>query len=493
MKPNSFIFDTVTSCAASFLAIAVNSVMVLAVLARILPETDFKNYLLIRRLIACVVPVVTLSLSVGLKYFQSRFHSRPDRQQEILLSALVGTILCFGCCLLVVSLSGYRQFLRYFEVPSSHCMVVALAVWIAGFCFFTLLYASGFGSFRVRTANIHLLVYNGAVPFLCLAVAAQLSPSDRLEGFLFAYGAASCTSLVLLLFRCGAKAPPFSRLASDIWLLCCYCVPRIPAGVLYAFPPLYLAMRLERSGIDSFVFLACLLPLQVLRHAVAPMGNVMLPWASRMMDASRMEEKKRDFGMLLEVFFTLGILLVPQVAIWGGIVLHFWFHARPEPFWEPMWILAPCVVAGIMYIPLRSLIDAISPKALCTAFLALSVAVVWGGAESVACWGHFSVLWACLLYTAGYLTFMLVSIAYIWNRVKPTLSCHYLAQTGLLSAILGGGSTLLSLWYWSKPGAVSGLTGLLIAVLLFFVVTYLWIRRHRVAWLRVFPDMKRFY
>lgn len=318
----------------------------------------FAEWVMARRLMAFIVPVITMGMDVGLT--RAIASSRENCSQSYLQAAcLVVGVMAAAATIAAVPLADEISRIVFGSIAHAE-LVLPVVFMSAAYAFYVLLYGCLRGRIQIMEANLAHIVAYGVLP-LCVISMVHESPAQAITAI--GVVAAIATGLVLVRYL-SASSSGASALSSRTRELVSYGGTRmIAAMLLMSLALIPASIAAYRSGIEAGGFVALALSVVGLAgSASAPIQLILLPMASAMWAKGQREELKVAFGRLERVIIFLGIaalLIVPFSAPLVSILVV----GKRQPELEQVLRLAALSVGPFMYFVCgRQVIDACTVK-----------------------------------------------------------------------------------------------------------------------------------
>lgn len=301
-----------------------------------LGKDGLDGYVLARRAISFVQPVLLVGLAVGLPRMVAFTHEPSLRRAYLLASLRIILVLC-ACLVMASALLPVPTAYALLGTTALSRLVVPVAIMVLGLCLHTVTYSYLRGAQRMDQANHAQLLVLVCIPLLLFQVTADLHALLLWTGL--AWCAAPLPWLIPVLWGAPLKLAREQRSA-----LLRYGLPRIPGDLAFAailsVPTIWAA---QQYGLDmgGRIGLAITL-LNIVGAAFAPISLLLLPQAASMLGKgeftaleTRIARLERttllvSTGMLVTVLALIGFLLPlylkgidtrPYVSICRGIFL----------------------------------------------------------------------------------------------------------------------------------------------------------------------------
>jgi len=467
-------------------AVIVLSVFVAGFLSRKPPTSQFEDYLFIRRFIAIIFPIMTISAGTGLTWFLASSQDESNRAKALkgtLFIVFLVNILFFIAAVLVPR-GIFKSYL--FPVAGDlDILRMAAFFWLISYSGYVLLFSTLRGKIKMADANMLNLRVNGLIPaasVLLLYYFHNLS----VESFLFLSG----SGYFLCYFRIFALAPHcFSDVMESLVLsfktVITYSIPRVPAGFLLSFPAYIVPFFLIKSGWDSVSFLSAFMLLQTVAYLTDPLGQVFLPSSAKLSGEKDFDKLSSMTSDLVSVSLHLGLIVTVQLFILSDILIFLWFGSSlPAETGGIARILSFSLIPVLLYTPLRSILDGIEKKPLITHILTAGSIFCLIFCVSLTKSGHMNSSGGAFAIVASNILICILLYAATSSRIKIKISFAELLGPGIVS-ILGGvvvyllTAHLMSDW---RKSLFQALLIVAISMILNVVVLFAWLRFRAPKW-----------
>lgn len=369
--------DYALTFAAEFLVLAAGLCVFGVASAYWRPEA-FGEYLVARRVLALVHGSVSLGLGVSLpRYIASASAAGAEqRPGGAYLAAGLGMVMAI-LLLVGTAFATAPEFLAkaLFGNPEYRVLLGPIYICLIGVLLHTLAYGHFRGHLNMAAANALQLVNQGAAHLLPFAMTG-LTPG-RVLAFVGAIWILTAgTALIVLFIRDGRRHLwRAGTLLAHAWKLLQYGGPRIPGDIILSALfnlPASLAAHfgtIQEAGYVAFGLSA----LSLIGGVFAPVGLVQLPAATRMValgETARLEGELRLVVGGGAVLTLAGVILLELIAT----PLVTWYLG---PAYAPAAGILRLVILGaipyVVYVLLRSALDALSVRAINTRNLAVGL------------------------------------------------------------------------------------------------------------------------
>jgi O-antigen/teichoic acid export membrane protein len=387
-------------------------------------NVGFAEYALIRRVIAFLVPLLSLGMAVAIAKFVAlrTAVNRGDQSLEFLSGGILATlasVTAYGAIALLFPRftallctgSGERGGLMWDLLPL-----------LAGAMLTTSVGTYCRGRMWIATSNALQLLSAGIIPTLML-----LGIGD-LKTYLWHAGAAICAAGVAALaviYFASSRGRWWPSWATSRALLQ-FGLPRVPGDVAYYGLLVVPAIAATfRAGVQAGGEVAYALAwLTLLGQLVAPLSLLLLPEAAYLIHSGHAHVLQRRLDKLLRYSLLLTTVLVLMLVWWAPQVIALHLGTASASLVHTVRITLPAAIPLNVFICLRSVIDAGETRAvgprLCLAAFAAFAAALWvfpGGPGSAA-----AVTYA-FLFASGLLALLCVWAAHrVFDKYRPDVT-----------------------------------------------------------------------
>jgi O-antigen/teichoic acid export membrane protein len=373
IKLSSFFKDIVVTTVTS-IAGTISMIFVIKFLANGMGPEEFGAYSLARRVISNLAPLVILSMDVALTRYIAMTQDKRMQSSYIVASLIFsGMAILF---LLIISIFFGRQLSTWIFQSHEYLNLYHASLFLlGGYTISVLTSAALFGMQKINEANgLHLIVLAILPFFVSIALASRKNSAL----IVFLMGLALYLSLLPLLAILWNRGRPRSNdIKMTMSVLFKYSFPRFPAGFLLAglltLGP-FLASRflgLKEAGyfvIGQSVF-------RVMEAGIVAFGLVALPKVSRLLAEEKKDFVKNKIEDILVMVFQLGLFLTIHTYIWSKEIILIWLGREYSLVIPIMKILILALCPYLVYVLLRSIVDAVEVRAINTLNLFVSLIV----------------------------------------------------------------------------------------------------------------------
>ena len=334
---------------------------------------DLDAYILVRRTISFIQPLLMLGLAVGLPRLVAMALEGP-RRRFYLLAALRIVVVLSGIGVILAALFPAR--LASFLLGSAQLepLVMPLALMVLGLCLHTVAYSYIRGTHHTLVANILQTIGLAVTPLLAFAFTRDLPGILLFTGVMW-------SGVALLFVLPELVAGPVQVARTERGALLRYGLPRIPGDLAYAalftFPVLWAAHRwgLAESGrIGLGVTL-----LNIVAAGFAPISILLLPQTARSISTGDHHGLERRIVRLERSALLVSLAALVSVEAALPWLLDLYLGDVPAAPYVPACRLIFLAAPALAYfVALRSVLDAYhtSPRNGVNIILSLVVAMV---------------------------------------------------------------------------------------------------------------------
>jgi O-antigen/teichoic acid export membrane protein len=412
------------------------TMLLTGVLATRLGPEQFGAYMLARRLVTTALPFTTMAMGIALPRYVSTATDADGRAAYLVAGLILG--LLPGVMVLLVGwpLAGPVAHLLYGRTEYSGLWLGTLVLLLGTTCLTLMMgYCRGLG--RMDLANIWRFACLGIGP---VVVVYSVAPTSGANPLLILMGLLGCTALLAVIRPVGrALAPPraASGVGSALRDLCCYGLPRAPAGValtwILALGP-FLASRHEGMAHAGFLLAGQAL-LQSVDVAVSAFGLIVLPKVAVMHSQGRTEFLRECVGDVIAFVCHLGLFASLHLWIWSRPLILTWLGAQYGEAVTGARLMLLALTPYIAYVMLRSIIDGIEDRPINTINLYLSL-LATGIGSFVALQFGLGTLGLVLASCLGLWLLASLTLAFLWRQYGLETGRLLLDRCAILNLVL---------------------------------------------------------
>ncbi len=417
VKVSPFIKDLVFTTITSGLTV-ISLIIVTRLLAQGLGTRGFGAYSLARQIISTAIPVVTLGMGGALPRYIAIL-KRDDRRLGYLITgfSLAATMGALTLGVGFVFRDGLTTFVFNGEAPPS--LLTATLFMLAGYSFYSVLFAFYRGIGEMRKANVWQLAVMALAP---MAIALDYAKSGRIELILFLMGAVAFISLIplaLYSFRAISRGKKALSVKADIEELLRYSLPRIPGGFafagLLATGPFFASRAGSIKGAGYLVAGQSLF--RIAEGGLEAFGIIILPKAARLFADDKRDFLRENVSAIVALVFHIGLFATLQLSLWADQIVLQWLGGQYVEAILLMRILLVALSPYLAFVMLRSIIDAIQKKAVNAFNLYRSLAITVVGSLAFTAMG-LGTMGLAIGTTLGLMSLGFFTTRYIWTTQR---------------------------------------------------------------------------
>lgn len=476
--------DSMLTLITSAMVILLN-ILLTGVLSRGMIKFDFENYLFVRRFIAFLFPITTLSVGTGLTWIMAKERSNPESQMLVckgtLYLLLLFNLLILGAALLMPEYAVKNYF---FPVSPEYLgLWKTTFVWLTAYTGYIMLYSYYRGKMNMDMANAINLFANGISPLLIvlyLITHNNLGVSNFLLIWAGIYG---CSFLFLAIHAGNILKGIKDSVIYAYKEVITYSAPRIPAGILATAIPFLIPylMKKNGNGDETVFFLSAFIVIQAVYYFTDPLGQVFLPRSAFWHGKNDLSEISNLFDTIFSSSIQIGLILTVQIYIWADLIAIRWFGGEYEQTARAIQFLSLSIIPALLFTPMRSILDGIDKKAFITLFLAISA-----GLSGLLCITLYfnsalNIFSACMAVLFNQALTTLLILKSLKKRLKFNMHFSHFCESLGLAVMLGICSFILHKLPWRDSIYIS-IVAISSAALISAVATILWASIRKPCW-----------
>jgi O-antigen/teichoic acid export membrane protein len=481
LNASPFLKDVFLTTLTSFV-VMLCMVLTISILARSLGPELFGAYSLARRFVGFMFPLTTFGLGVTLTRYLAFSINDESRKNYFHAAIIIYIVVSLFSVLLGIIFHRSLTVIIFRDVVYTKLYYLSLFM-LVGVSFYTLLYSYYRGTNRMRMANIWNALVVGILPLL---ISLFLMYRGNLEMIFLLMGLAYYLTIgpIVLAYR-KMKLSFLQIHKNKIKEMLHYSTPRIPGQVFFAgllaIGPFCASYFGSIRDVGLIVIGQSIL--RVMQFSVSGFGFVALPKISEISAKGNKIVLEARINDVLEMVFHCSLFLVVQCFIWSDEIVLLWLgnkYANAVPIIQ-IFILSLCPY--LLYVLLRSVIDAVEVKAYNTlnTFVSLVIAFFVTVILEYSGWG---ILGIAIGSSAGFASLGVLTVLFISKRFNLTiLNLH-----NMLAIIINVIFTVLVLCLkaYLLPNAqfIHVLFVMLISSTICFVFYFYVLSRVRVGWLK---------
>jgi len=444
------------------------------------------KYSLIRRVIAFLQPILLLGLGVGLPRYIAMSQDEEQRSPYLKAGGLVIATFTFIFLIFINLFKDYFAKIFFGTIEYTN-LVLPFSLFLAGLILHSFLYSYFRGRLFVKAFNFLQVVNLALIPIGILIIFKNIT----FEALITLIGVS--TFIIALTFSLFFIEEFFSRieaqrLKNSLKELLKYSLPRVPGDFalagLFSLGPIFAAHFTSIQKVGYLSISQSLL--NVVAIAVMPLSTILLPKVSNAIIQRRQEAVKDGLNFLVSAIFQCFIFASVQVLIFADVIIKFWLGSNFFDAVPIMRITFLAIPFYVLYLALRSILDAVRVKPLnaINLFVSLTLFLLLAGGllflfKPLTPIVSLSIAFTSGLMCLGILTYISVRKIYP-EKLKKDL--NILGVSIILSLFLGGVTFLMKPLMASRFYYLIGFE-LLIGVI---YLSILWVLK--MEWIRQVPE-----
>lgn len=475
----STLFDIYQATFTSLVILGV-TLYVLRLLVQGLGPESFGAYALARRIVATIIPFSTLGLTIGLARYVSLKSNSPIEQHAYIITG-IGLISGFTLLIVGVILAADSFFTNLlFDNPQLLTLLHATVLLVFAYSLNAILLTIYRGYQQIQRVNLLQIINMAGWPLIVVLIMADRYNASHI---IFAMALMPLlTSLILTRFIVTAfknLSNKRSRIRHCVKELFRYGLPRVPGDIALASMFTVGPIVVYRVGLlaDAGYFYVSQSLLRLTEVGVVAIGLALLPKIAEFHGKGKTEAIIRHVKYVGGFAFHVGIFASVQLFIFSDVIIMFWFGEEYTPAIPIMRIIILGVGPYLIYATFRSVIDAISIKAVNTLNLLISLLLTIGFTLGLIGYGSIG---PAIGLTVGVTALGFLSFLYVHRKYQLPVTYLHPIAIGVYNILLGFiGMGLREI----VPIVVHPIIQMILIVGLLTVV-YLWVlKKLEVEWL----------
>ncbi|RUM50242.1 MAG: hypothetical protein DSY47_02210 [Hydrogenothermus sp.] len=324
----------------------------------------FAEYSLSKRIVSFLYPIFLLGLGVGITRYISISLKDKERIKNIMISSILLVFISSLGVLIIFEVFKEKFSLLLFGSAEYVFLMFPLAVTIIALLWHSLIYNYYRGKFEIKKANIIQLINLGIIPIVVFFISRDVAQLFIYNGLLVLI----ISSLIVLYIVIKEKMYKVVYLNQLIFRemkeLFSYNIGRVPGDIglaaLFSLIPIFVThlSSVKEGGIVAFGISL----LNLTASFFATIGVVMLPKIGVLYSEKNYELIKKYMHKILKVSIFLSLLGVIIFFIFGDNILKMYLGKEIAAQSSVIKIIFLGTVPYVIYVSLRSIIDAIYTK-----------------------------------------------------------------------------------------------------------------------------------
>ena len=481
LNASPFLKDVFLTTLTSFI-VMLCMVLTISILARSLGPELFGVYSLARRFVGFMFPLTTFGLGVTLTRYLAFSVNDESRRNYFHAAIVIYMVVALFFVLLGTIFHRSLTVIIFRDVVFTKLYYLSLFM-LVGVSFYTLLYSYYRGTNRMRMANIWNALAVGILPlFISLFSICR----GNLDMIILLMGLAYYLTIGPLAVAYRKMKISFLQIRKNtIKEMLQYSTPRIPGQMFFAgllaIGPFCASYFGSIRDVGLIVIGQSIL--RVMQFSVSGFGFVALPKISEISAKGNKIFLEARINDVLEMVFHCSLFLVVQCFIWSDEIVLLWLgnkYANAVPIIQ-IFILSLCPY--ILYVLLRSIIDAVEVKAYNTlnTFISLVIAFFVTVILEHSGWG---ILGIAIGSSIGFALLGILTVLFISKRFNLTILNLHNMLAIILNAIIAILVLCVKVYLLTSVGFMHLVFAMLIISTICFVFYFYALSRARVSWLK---------
>jgi len=359
--------------------VAICNILVIRVIAKGLGAEELGIYTLVRRTVATVLPLSSLSMGIGLARYLAFYAGKGQKIESILPAGLIlSSIASLLVCLVLFPFSGLLSEIIFNKKGMESTFMLILFL-LFGENLFICLYAYYRGQVKMIHANIWGVLVMGVMP---LSIVLLLISKNNLNYIILGIGMLFYLSVFGLLPKLfdGIRKTSYAEFTATARKLLAYSIPRAPGGL--ALPLIFTVGVLASpytGGIVNAAYISIgIWIFQILQTATDSFGQVILPKTARYLGSGNEQYLASKLRSIYDLILHVGIFAIIQLFLVLDFIIFAWLGVEYSDAVPIARIIVLSMVPFFFYSMMRNIIDAVDKKAInaLNLYLSLFITVV---------------------------------------------------------------------------------------------------------------------
>jgi O-antigen/teichoic acid export membrane protein len=376
-RVSGFVLDVVVT-ASSSIATVVAMALSTRLLAEQLAPSEFGAFAIGKRVAATIVAVVGLGMGVTLARYMAMTKTQAERDRIV----IAGFLLAIVPSLLVLSMGSLLlpAAARIFFADASYAPLMLWILFaIVAQSIYLMHYALLRGEQRFGRSSFWQLLTNAVGPLLVVVIIHTIGDATQVTAWLAVPFFLAIVPVLMRVVSAMARERAHIRswLPSQVQVLLAYGAPRVPANfglaALFAVPALLSPYLASLEAASAFAAVQALFAM--LDGATSAIGLVALPKISALLVDSQHAYLRERIASLFGMALHLGLFVSALCVVFADVVVLALLGESYGSAIAPMRIVGAALGAHMLYVLLRSVIDAVETRAVNTRNLAIALLI----------------------------------------------------------------------------------------------------------------------
>jgi O-antigen/teichoic acid export membrane protein len=380
----------------------------------------FGTYSVLRQILVVMEPFILLSSGIALTRCIAMSRSESETQR-ISLAGMIILLATLGAANITGTLFAYKisNFLLKDKITGLG-VFIAFLVYFNSYFIFVYYYNCLRGRDMMQKANAWQIIGVGIVPMLISFLTVRWSSLPMV----FWLGSIPLMAAIIpVIYDVSPEHyREFKATREKLYELLTFGIPRVPGALLYngmlAFGPI-LANYVESSRASGYLVISQSF-LKMIESGMEGFNRVALPAFSRQSVSHNRNEFKHHLSEIVMIIIDLGTYISIQLLVWAPSIIPCWLGENYSSAVRPTQILAFGIVPYLMYVTLRSILDAFEKNALNSKYVLVSCMTTVSGVVILL---HFKL--GIQSYPIGLVMGLLVLGMLNLRKVQKMFNIHY--------------------------------------------------------------------
>ena len=399
------------------------------------------EYSLVKRMIGFTQSILLLGLGVGIPRYIAMSRDKKQRSGYIRAGGFVVVIFAFISLLCMNLLKDYCAKTFFGNIDYAY-LILPFSFFAAGLILHSLVYAYFRGRLFVKTFNSLQIINLALVPLIILVFFEEIT----IEKLITLMGAT--TLIISLLFSLFFVKEFFihiekQQLKNSLKELLCYGLPRVPGDFalagLFSLGPIFAAHFASIQEVGYLSISQSLLNMVAI--VIVPVSTILLPKIGSVIINGREEAIRETVDFLIGAVLQCFIFVTLQLLILADVIINYWLGPGFSAAVPVMRIVFTSITFYVLYVAVRSVLDAVKVKPLNAINLFVSLGIFLLGTWILLFFDLFSpIISLSIAFTSGIMCLGLLTYVSI-RRIYPGIikkDLSYLMSAIVISVLLGG-------------------------------------------------------
>lgn len=324
---------------------------------------SFALYSLSKRIIAFLYPVFLLGLGIGITRYVSFYTKKPEKIKKIIASAMILISLSSIAIFVLFKFFQNRIAAIFFGSTQYEFLILPIFITMMGLLWHALIYSYFRGKMEIKKANIIQIINLSIIPVVVFLFANDIAQIFFVNGLLVLISSFFILFYIVLKERIYGVILKYA-FWQEVKELFLYSIGRVPGDVgiaaMFTLVPVFVThlSSIKESGIVAFG----LSLVSLISSFFAAIGTILLPKVG-MLYAEKDYDKIQEYtANILKVAVILPMIGVILFWLWGKELLHLYLGSDIILYISIIQLIMISTIPYVVYVSLRSIIDAVYEK-----------------------------------------------------------------------------------------------------------------------------------